>query len=76
VAGPFQAYGAPGSGTSGISFRYFDSTGVQLAAPVNPLRVDRVDLVMRASARVRGYGASMTDVRDSIAVRVAIRNRW
>jgi prepilin-type N-terminal cleavage/methylation domain-containing protein len=76
VAGPFQAYAAPGVGTTGLAFRYFDSTGVQLAVPANPLRVDRMDLVMRTSARVRGGGAASYNIRDSVAVRVALRNRW
>jgi prepilin-type N-terminal cleavage/methylation domain-containing protein len=75
VAGPFQGYAAAGAGSTGIAFRYYDSTGVQLAIPAPAMRVDRIDLVLRASTRLRA-GSPPAEVRDSIAVRVALRNRW
>jgi hypothetical protein len=77
VAGPFRAYagGSGAGGESGVSFAYYDSAGVQLAAPAPGTRVSRIDLTMRAATRVRG-GADSVVVRDSIAARIALRNRW
>ena len=72
IAGPFRPYAAS---NSGIAFRYYDVTGTELTAPVNPQDVARIDLTLRAWARVRGTGAATYSVRDSIAMRVALRNR-
>jgi prepilin-type N-terminal cleavage/methylation domain-containing protein len=72
IAGPFRPYAAS---NSGIAFRYYDVTGTELTAPVNPQNVARIDLTLRAQARVRGNGLSTTTVQDSIAMRVALRNR-
>jgi hypothetical protein len=72
IAGPFLAYSAT---APGIAFAYFDSLGTRLATPAVGTRVSRVDLTMRARSQVRG-GRDSIIVRDSIAVRVALRNRW
>jgi prepilin-type N-terminal cleavage/methylation domain-containing protein len=72
IAGPFRPAGGSGPG---IGFSYFDANGVALAAPVNPRAVARIDLTFRAQARVRGAGATEYAVRDSLALRVAMRNR-
>lgn len=74
IAGPFEAYAA-GTGPSGIAFAYYDSTGVRLATPATGTRVSRIDLTLRSRSRVRG-GRDSVVVRDSVAVRVALRNRW
>ena len=50
-------------------------TGTELTAPITPEDVARVDLTLRAQARVRGNGATSMTVSDSIAMRVALRNR-
>lgn len=71
VAGPFTAYGATGSG---IAFTYFDTTGAQIASPVATDRIGRVDVMMRTSARVR-QGKGLVNARDSVALRIALRNR-
>jgi prepilin-type N-terminal cleavage/methylation domain-containing protein len=73
IAGPFEAYAA--AGRTGIGFAYYDSTGVRLATPAVGTEVSRIDLTLRAASRVRG-GADSVVVRDSVAVRVALRNRW
>jgi prepilin-type N-terminal cleavage/methylation domain-containing protein len=73
IAGPFTAYGAVGG--SGIAFAYYDSTGVRLPTPAVATRVSRIDLTLRARSQVRG-GRDSVVVRDSVAVRVALRNRW
>lgn len=71
VAGPFAAYGASGSG---IAFTYFDTTGAQLANPAAGARIGRVDVVLRTASRVR-QGTGLVNQRDSVALRIALRNR-
>jgi hypothetical protein len=74
IAGPFTEYT---SGAAGIAFAYFDSLGVRLPTPAAANRVARVDLTMRARTLVRNGGrADSVVARDSVAVRVALRNRW
>lgn len=72
IAGPFAAGRAAGG--PGVSFAYFDTAGVRLTPPVDGRAVGRVDLTLRARAAVRG-GPDSVVVRDSVAVRVALRNR-
>ena len=73
IAGPFEEYAA--AGRTGIAFAYYDSTGVRLPTPALGTNVSRIDLTLRAASRVR-EGPDSVVVRDSIAVRVALRNRW
>jgi type II secretory pathway pseudopilin PulG len=74
IAGPFAEYRA---GAAGVAFAYYDSLGVRLPTPAVPTRVARVDLTLRARTLVRNEGrADSVVVRDSVAVRVALRNRW
>jgi prepilin-type N-terminal cleavage/methylation domain-containing protein len=71
VAGPFSPYLATGPG---VAFTYFDTTGAPLVNPPAGTRIGRVDVVLRTSARVRqGTGSRL--VRDSVALRIALRNR-
>ena len=72
VSGPFDAPGANG----GIQFRYFDSTGVAVNAVANSRKVARIDLLLKASgAPTSGNIGGGTTVKDSLALRVALRNR-
>ncbi|GLC26247.1 PulJ/GspJ family protein [Roseisolibacter agri] len=71
IAGPFEAAGGP---RVGIKFSYFDTLGVALAAPTGT-NVGRVDLTFRARALIRGGTRDTIVLRDSVAVRVALRNR-
>jgi prepilin-type N-terminal cleavage/methylation domain-containing protein len=73
IAGPFERYAA-GTG-SGIRFAYFDTLGQPLATPANGTRVGRIDLVLRARALLRGGTTDSVVLRDSVAARVALRNR-
>jgi len=75
VSGPYEALG-----DGGMQLVYFDSTGTQIA-PAGAgaaLGLARVDLTMRA-AGLPGSGPVYTGgdatPRDSIALRIAIRNR-
>jgi hypothetical protein len=75
IAGPFAA---PGTG-AGIRFSYFDTTGAALPAVPSAAQrtlVGRVDLVLRTRVILRASaGADSAVVRDSIATRIALRNR-
>jgi type II secretory pathway pseudopilin PulG len=74
VSGPFEPYAAPGVGTSGLTFTYYDSTG---AVTTNRLKVARMNVVVRAVPEF-----SMTDnlytasaFEDSLRFDIALRNR-
>lgn len=74
ISGPYESLDA-----GGMQLVYFDSTGVEIPPVVgDPTGLARVDLTMRA-AGLPGSGPVYTgaDVvpRDSIAFRIAIRNR-
>lgn len=71
IAGPFEAAGGT---RDGIRFAYFDTLGQALATPTGQ-NVGRVDLSFRARALIRGGSADSVVLRDSVAVRVALRNR-
>lgn len=74
VSGPYTPYRA--SGSSGMSFRYYDATGAEVAGG-GGTTVARVDIVLRGEAR---FGISLAgDARrawdDSAIVSVSPRNR-
>lgn len=74
VAGPFVAPGL--NGTGGLVFAYFDSTG---ATATTANRIARIDVILRAqgsnSSGTAGLGVTSTTVRDSVTIRIAVRNR-
>lgn len=76
IAGPFETYAA---GTrSGMRFVYFDTMGMQLSGAIPGDRVGRVDLALRTRVLLRAGSGARADsavIRDSVAVRVALRNR-
>lgn len=75
VSGPYAPYAANGAG--GLSFRYYDSTGVEIAPGALPAGISRVDMW------ARGTGQDSTTVSngkrgiyiDSLRTRVSVRNR-
>ncbi|HKG93985.1 MAG TPA: prepilin-type N-terminal cleavage/methylation domain-containing protein [Gemmatimonadaceae bacterium] len=75
VSGPYLPYSATGG--SGLSFRYYDSTGVQIANSAQPAGISRIDV------RTRAVGQDSTTVSngkrgiyvDSLTTRVSVRNR-
>lgn len=75
IGGPFRAYAA--TGTSGIGFRYFDSLGVQLTDVAQASRVARVDVTLNAlGPPIKRSGLpDSIPVQDSLAFRIAVRNR-
>lgn len=75
VGGPFRPYAATDAGESGMQFRYFDSLGVRLTSLADAKRLSRVDVYLRTNAGI----ASVTerrpnDIRDSVMMRIAVRN--
>jgi hypothetical protein len=73
IAGPFEPYAATGG--TGLRFAYFDTLGAPLATPATAARVGRIDLVFRSRTIMRGGQPAADVIRDSIATRVALRNR-
>lgn len=76
LSGPYRPY-TSATGESGLSFRYHDEYGAQLA-PGTSESVARVEIVIRgATARAAGLtGDARSVYRDSIVVTVSPRNRW
>jgi hypothetical protein len=75
IGGPFQAYAAPGTGTSGLQFTYYDSTGVVTA---NRAQVARISLAVRGqgTSLVSFSGANIgSTFRDSLRMEINLRNR-
>lgn len=76
VSGPYEPPSA--AGASGIRFQYFDSLGVAVNGAANSRNVARIDLMLRARGH-RSSGALVAggsaENRDSLAFRVALRNR-
>ncbi|MES2524179.1 MAG: hypothetical protein V4617_15845 [Gemmatimonadota bacterium] len=73
VSGP---YDAPAAGKDGVHFRYFDSTGVAVTNVANSRSVARIDLMLRATgASTSGDLGTGKAVKDSLAFRIALRNR-
>jgi prepilin-type N-terminal cleavage/methylation domain-containing protein len=72
LAGPFQPYAV--SGTSGVQFAYYDSTG---AVTTNRSLVARVSLVVRGqgAGQLNLTGDGATTFRDSLRIEVGLRNR-
>lgn len=74
IAGPYLAPSSSGAG--GVSLRFYDSTGVQVATTAGAAGVARVDVVLRAQGHgTSGPSGATTIVKDSVAFRVALRNR-
>jgi prepilin-type N-terminal cleavage/methylation domain-containing protein len=79
IGGPYNAYAAPGAGTSGVQFSYFDSTGVALDPTLAASRtaVARIRLVIRGTGQSLGSlsGMGFQTFKDSLMVDVGLRNR-
>ncbi|MEO8576820.1 MAG: type II secretion system protein [Gemmatimonadales bacterium] len=73
VSGPYRGYAS--SSASGLSFRYFNADGAEVAVPSTAIA--RVDIVLRGktSRAVSLTGDSRIAFRDSLVVSVSPRNR-
>ncbi|HEV2671323.1 MAG TPA: prepilin-type N-terminal cleavage/methylation domain-containing protein [Gemmatimonadales bacterium] len=74
IAGPLQPYAASVTGTSGLQFTYYDSTGVVTA---NPALVARFSVVVRGQGQtlINLTGGTAVPLRDSVRIEVSVRNR-
>jgi len=75
VSGPYRPYRSDGSG--GISFRYRDANGADVASAALSRSVARVDFVLRGESQsaISLTGDSRRIWRDSVIVSVSPRNR-
>jgi hypothetical protein len=79
VSGPYRPAAAGGvAGASGLTFRYYTDRGVELSATSDPTLVSRIDIMARTlgtdTRNVISRGKTGA-FEDSLALRVAIRNR-
>lgn len=75
VGGPFRAFQSGDANPSGLQFRYFDSTGVRLNSASDKSRLSRVDVYLRTNAGLAAVTERRpNDVRDSVMMRVGLRN--
>lgn len=75
VGGPFRSFQAGDALPSGLQFRYFDSTGVRLSPADSMSRLSRVDVYLRTNAGLAAVTERRpNDVRDSVMMRVGLRN--
>jgi prepilin-type N-terminal cleavage/methylation domain-containing protein len=75
VGGPFRPFQAGDANPSGLQFRYFDSLGVRLASTDNPSRLSRIDVFLRTNAGLAAVTERRpNDVRDSVMMRIGLRN--
>ena len=79
LAGPYRPYVAAGDPTNGLRFLFYNQAGTQVTATDSAARVSiaRIDVSLKG----RGNQVSNTAIssnsrfRDSLLVRIAIRNR-
>jgi len=74
VSGPYEP---PNGSNGGIRFSYFDSLGLAVTNPAQGRDVARIDMILRAKGANSsgGVGSSSTTNTDSLAFRIALRNR-
>lgn len=75
LAGPFRPFQSGDANPSGLQFRFYDVNGTRITNMANTGDVTRIDVFLRtnagASAITERAGAAL---RDSVVMRVAIRN--
>lgn len=76
VSGPYRAYGGS-SGASGVSFRYYDTSGTELPSSSTGIELARVDIAVRgqSSSDIGLIGDARQPFRDSVVITVSPRNR-
>ena len=74
MAGPFLEPSSSGSG--GLRFAMYDSLGAVVASGGNAMSISRIDLTFRAQgASSSGAVGGSSSTKDSLAFRIALRNR-
>jgi hypothetical protein len=75
LAGPFNAFTSGDGNPSGLQFRYYDSLGVRITNMANKNDVARVDVFLRTNeGRSAITERKGNDLRDSVVMRIALRN--
>lgn len=73
IAGPFNP---PASNVGSMRFTMYDSTGSVVPTGGNANSISRIDLLIRAQgASTSGGSVGLSNATDSIAFRIALRNR-
>jgi prepilin-type N-terminal cleavage/methylation domain-containing protein len=74
VSGPYET---PAGGATGMSFAYFNEAGAPVTTMAGAPTISRIDMVVRTlgTDKRNSFGKNGALFRDSLAVRVAIRNR-
>lgn len=74
IGGP---YAPPSSSGGGIRFAYYDSLGSPVTSVAQSRNVSRIDLLLRARGQNSSgrFGTSSVENTDSLAFRIALRNR-
>ena len=73
VSGPYET---PVGSAGGVRFRFFDSTGVEVASAINAKSVSRIDVLLRTKgATTPAAGTAGAGTKDSLKLRIALRNR-
>lgn len=75
MAGPYRPFAAGDNATSGLQFRFYDSLGVRITNMANRTQVARTDVYLRTNAGTSAITERQgSALRDSVVMRVAIRN--
>ena len=75
MAGPYRAYAAGDAAPSGLQFRFYDSLGVRVTNMALQQNVARIDVYLRTLAGKSAISERKgADLKDSVLMRVAIRN--
>jgi hypothetical protein len=75
IAGPYRPFISGDQNGSGLQFRYFDTLGVRITDMSAKLNVGRVDVYLRSDKGNAAFkGRNQAPLRDSVVMRVAVRN--
>ncbi len=75
LAGPFRPFQSGDANPSGLQFRYFDTLGVRITDFTQTKSVGRIDVFLRTNAGQAAVSERQgAALRDSVVMRVAIRN--
>lgn len=75
IAGPYRPFIAGDASGSGMQFRYFDTTGTRITNMASTANVARVDVYLRSDRGNAAFaGRNHAPLRDSVVMRIAVRN--
>jgi prepilin-type N-terminal cleavage/methylation domain-containing protein len=75
IAGPYRPFISGDLSGSGLQFRYFDTTGTRITNMASTAQVSRVDVYLRSDRGNAAFkGRNQAPLRDSVLMRIAVRN--